>query len=93
MAQLNLNTTPEFDRELEALMKKRGIKTKAEAIRLAVHEVSGAKNPPPKRDFSGLIGLVDRVPGPLLTDKSGEELLAEIDREMDEKLDRLAGKR
>jgi Arc/MetJ-type ribon-helix-helix transcriptional regulator len=90
--QLNLNTTPEFERDLEALMKTRGLKSKSEAIRAAVHEARQAKDPPLKRDLSGLIGLVHRVPGPMLTDKSSAELLREIDDEMDEKLDRLAGK-
>lgn len=38
MAQLNLNLTPEFERDLTAFMKERGIGTKSEAIRVAVRE-------------------------------------------------------
>ena len=93
MPQLNLNVTPEFERDLEALMKARGLKNKSDAIRLAVREARLAPNPPLKLDLSALIGLIDRLPGPQLTDKSGEELLKEIDDEMDAKLARLGEKR
>ena len=92
MAQINLNVTPDFDSDLQSLMKARGLKSKSEAIRLAVREATAAAIPAPKHNLSVLIGLIDRVPGPDLTDKSGEELLAELDREMEEKLDRFAGK-
>jgi hypothetical protein len=93
MAQINLHTTPEFEADLAALMKARGIKSKSEAIRLAVHEAAGAAAPPapPKKiDLSPLIGLIDRLPGERKTDKTAAELEAEIDAEMDEKLDRLS---
>jgi Arc/MetJ-type ribon-helix-helix transcriptional regulator len=87
MAQINFHTTPEFEADLEALMKRRGLRTKSEAIRLAVHEL--ATRPAPQRDLSGLIGLIDRLPGKRKTAKSAAELLAEIDAEMDAKLARL----
>ena len=39
MKQFNINITPEFNKNLKLLMKHRGIKEKAQAIRLAVQEV------------------------------------------------------
>ena len=38
MAQLNLNMTPEFEKELQNLMKSRQFKSKAETIRIAIKE-------------------------------------------------------
>lgn len=38
MSQLNMQTTPKFESDLAKLMKARGIKTKSEAIRIAVEE-------------------------------------------------------
>ncbi len=90
MAQINLHTTPQFEADLATLMKERGIKTKSEAIRLAVREVVAPYVAPPQRDLSALIGMLDRLPGPRLTDKTGEELQAEIDDEMEAKLERLS---
>jgi len=92
MAQVNLHTTPEFEEALAALMKGRGLKSKSEAIRLAVREAAAAYQPAPKRDLSALIGFIDRLPGGRMTDKTSAELMAEIDDEMDAKLSRL-GKR
>jgi len=89
MAPINLHTTPEFEAALAAMMKGRGIKTKSEAIRLAVREAA-AYAAPPKRDLSALCDMLDRLPGPHLTDKTGEELQAEIDEEMEAKLERLS---
>ena len=93
MAQVNLHTTPEFDEALSALMKGRGLKSKSEAIRLAVREAAAAYQPAPKRDLSGLIGLIDRLPGGRMTNKTSAELLAEIDEEMEQKLRRLSSRR
>jgi hypothetical protein len=45
---------------------------------------------PKRRDWSALIGLVDRLPGGRMTNKTSEELLAEIDEEMEAKLKRLS---
>lgn len=94
MSQINLHTTPEFEADLAALMKARGIKSKSEAIRVAVREAAATAPAPPakpkKIDLSPLIGLIDRLPGKRKTDKTSAELEAEIDAEMDEKLDRLS---
>ena len=38
MAQLNINITPEFEKDLNKLMKSKQLKTKAETIRIAVKE-------------------------------------------------------
>jgi Arc/MetJ-type ribon-helix-helix transcriptional regulator len=89
MAQINMHTTPEFEVELAALMRARGIPTKSEAIRVAVREAA-VRARPGKRDLRTLRGLLNRLPGERLSDKSSAELLAELDAEMNEKLDRLS---
>lgn len=90
MAQINLHTTPEFEAELAALMKGRGIKTKSEAIRLAVHEAAAPYAVPSKRRLGDLRGVLLRLPGRRLTDKTGAELEAGIDEEMEAALERLS---
>ena len=40
VSQLNINTTPEFERALERLMRLRSIPNKSEAIRVAVQETA-----------------------------------------------------
>lgn len=62
MRQININVTPEFEKDLQRLMRLRKCKTKSEAIRTAVHEASQKK---PHRDFSAfekLIGIGLRGP-------------------------------
>jgi hypothetical protein len=58
MKQFNINITPEFRKDLKLLMKHRGIKEKAQAIRMAVKEVverilSDSK----QSDFRGWLGM------------------------------------
>jgi len=93
MAQVNLHTTPEFEEALSALMEGRKLKSKSEAIRLAVQEAAAPYRARKKRDLSVLIGLVDRFPDRRRTGKTSAELLAEIDDEMDKKLERLSTRR
>jgi hypothetical protein len=93
MAQINLHTTPDFEEALEALMRGRKLKTKSEAIRLAVGEAAAPFREPPKRDLSAIIGLIHRLPGGRRTGKTGAELMADIDGEMDRKLRRLGKRR
>jgi hypothetical protein len=52
--QLNLNVTPEFERDLRRVMKARQISRKSDAIRVVVHEAaaSGARD----YDFRRLLG-------------------------------------
>ncbi len=88
MSQINLHTTPQFEDDLAIFMKARGLRTKSEAIRLAVHEA--AVQAIPERDIAALRGFVHRLPGGWQSDKTGAELEAEIDAEMDAKLERLA---
>ena len=38
MPQLNINMTPEFEKDLKQLMKNRQLKTKAETIKIAIKE-------------------------------------------------------
>ncbi|MBM3533214.1 MAG: hypothetical protein FJX60_09305 [Alphaproteobacteria bacterium] len=93
MAQVNLHTTPEFEEALSALMKARKLKSKSEAIRLAVQEAAAPFRAPRKRDLSALIGFVDRLPGGRRTNKNSAELMAEIDDEMEAKLRRLGSRK
>ncbi len=41
VAQINLNVTPDFERNLRRYMRARGLRTKSEAIREAVREALG----------------------------------------------------
>jgi len=61
MQQLNLNVTPDFERDLQRYMKQRGIPTKSDAIRQALREAvarAGAVD----YDFRGWLGLGLRAP-------------------------------
>jgi Arc/MetJ-type ribon-helix-helix transcriptional regulator len=57
MKQLNVNITPEFERDLRRLMKAGGFKTKSEAVRHAIREVAERAHPKKKYDFRSLIGV------------------------------------
>jgi len=58
MAQLNVNVTPDFERALKRLMKARGLKTKSDAVRLAVLETAERATLAAKKvDWSALRGL------------------------------------
>jgi Arc/MetJ-type ribon-helix-helix transcriptional regulator len=61
MRQLNLNVTENFVRDLQRLMRRKGIKNKSEAIRLAVREAasSGAA---PASDYRGWLGMALKAP-------------------------------
>lgn len=54
MRQININVTPEFEKDLQRLMRQRKCKTKTEAIRVAVHEAAQAET---KKDFSAFLKL------------------------------------
>jgi len=60
MAQLNLNLTPQFERDLKKLMKARKIARKSDAIRYAVSVASAAEEK--RRDFSALLGAFASLP-------------------------------
>lgn len=63
MAQLNINVTPSFERALTRLMRIRRLKTKSEAVRIAVEEALAASS---RRvgaaDFTAWIGLGTSAP-------------------------------
>jgi hypothetical protein len=63
MAQLNINMTASFERALARLMRVRGIKTKSDAVRLAVEEALAATaRQATTTDFTTWIGLGRRAP-------------------------------
>lgn len=55
--QLNLHMTPEFERDLDRLRKLRGLRTKSEAIRVAVAEAVRGATVQPATRFSSWVGL------------------------------------
>ncbi len=61
MRQLNLNVTPEFERDLQQFMKKKGISRKSDAIRRAVRDAA-ARSAPPPCDYRTWLGLGLREP-------------------------------
>ena len=89
MAQINFHTTPEFEKALAALMKARGLKTRSEAIRLAVQEAAEPYVSERARDVDAAWGAITHLPN-ARTSATSEELLREIDDEMEAKLERLA---
>lgn len=63
MSQLNIHMTTEFARDLRSFMKARHLKTKAEAVRVAIkegleHTIYHEK----ATDFSTWVGLGKQVP-------------------------------
>lgn len=70
MAQLNLNLTPSFERDLRALMKARQINQKSDAIRYAVAAAVQAEKK--RRDFAALLGAFSSAkanPNPRFADE------------------------
>lgn len=63
MSQLNLHMTVAFEQELKKLMQVKAIKTKSEAIRMAVKEsLERATYQNKKFDFSKWQGLATQTP-------------------------------
>lgn len=57
MSQINLHVKPDFERDLERFMRIRGIRTKSEAIRIAVREgLERARAVPRAKGFTKLAG-------------------------------------
>ncbi len=56
MAQLNLNMTEQFKKDLEKYMKKRGLKTKSDAIRAALREIVISISAVQETDFDSWLG-------------------------------------
>ena len=61
MKQLNLNVTPEFDKNLRVYMKRKGIANKSEAIRRALDEAV-SKSSGRETDFRSWIGMGLKAP-------------------------------
>jgi mRNA-degrading endonuclease YafQ of YafQ-DinJ toxin-antitoxin module len=62
MKQLNLNVTPEFERDLKLFMKRKGIKRKSDAIRTALRELALRATPKSNCDFHALLGIGLKAP-------------------------------
>ena len=58
MPQLNIQMTPEFAEALERFMRMRALKTKSEAVRVAVQEgLERARAEGQDRDYTSWLGL------------------------------------
>jgi Arc/MetJ family transcription regulator len=62
VSQLNINMTPELEADLKRLMKARGLKTKAEAVRIAVREALERARRADAADFASWIGIGNAAP-------------------------------
>lgn len=63
MSQININITREFAKDLEELMKFAGIKSKSDAIRLAVHDMlNKVKSKRKSKNFRSLLGMGLKAP-------------------------------
>jgi Arc/MetJ-type ribon-helix-helix transcriptional regulator len=63
MPQLNIHLTPEFEEALSEYMKLRRVKTKSDAVRLAIQEaVERERQLRIVPDFSRWLGLARQVP-------------------------------
>lgn len=62
MGQINIILTPQFERDLQTLMKVRGIRTKSDAIRIAVQEIAKRGSVADTAQFGELLGAGLRAP-------------------------------
>ena len=62
MGQLNLNVTPEFERDLRRFMREKGIAKKSEAIRQALREAVAKASATPHSDYRSWLGLGLKAP-------------------------------
>lgn len=75
MPQLNMHVTPEFEADLQEFMKRRGLKAKSEAIRVAVKEALKDKEKVVFKDYKSLLGLGNKgEPNPNPRFKSDDDL-------------------
>ena len=56
MSQLNMHIKPDFERDLTRFMSLRGLRTKSEAIRLAVREGLERARSTPRKSFTRWAG-------------------------------------
>lgn len=62
MAQLNINVTSQLKKDIEKYMKLRGIKTKSDAIRLALREIVEQLSSQKTTDFQSWLGAGLKAP-------------------------------
>lgn len=63
MAQMNINLSPEFQENLAAFMRLRGLHSKSEGVRVAVREALDRETARmPKVDWTRLIGWANQLP-------------------------------
>jgi hypothetical protein len=62
MSQLNIHITPVFEETLEKFMRIRKIRTRSDAIRIAVAEALERTLPSQKPDFSSWLGCANTAP-------------------------------
>ncbi len=62
MKQLNLNVTPEFETDLRRYMKRRGVRAKSDAIRLALREAVERGSGETAYDFRSWLGFGLKAP-------------------------------
>jgi len=62
MAQLNLNVTREFERDLKLIMEKRKLKRKSDALRQLVHDEADKLRRKQKFNFESLMGIALKYP-------------------------------
>jgi len=62
MKQINLNVTPEFERDLQRYMRSRSIGSKSAAIRQALREAAARSVASDQYDFRGWLGLGLKAP-------------------------------
>jgi len=62
MRQLNINVTPEFERNLRQYMKRKNLTRQSDAIREAVREALGRKSSVTEYEFRAWLGMGLRAP-------------------------------
>jgi hypothetical protein len=82
MTQINLNATPEFEHDLEALMLWRGIRTKADAIRHAVREAADRYRVEACRTPQELFTFIEALPRNAFEGQAGAALTVQIEAAM-----------
>ena len=84
MAQINLNTTPDFDADLASLMRWRGLVTKSAAIRFAVRQASLRHRLARCKTLFDLRDLFEILPPEVFAGPEGDALAGDMSRRMDE---------
>ena len=62
MKQLNVNVTPEFERDLRQFMRQRQLSRKTDAIRLAMREAVSRGKGSAEQEFRSWLGLGLKAP-------------------------------